>query len=602
MSLRIAWACHPRNIGLGIAANVFVYVGTIILFMIDWFFVQRIVRAQHQRIGWSTPYRIFHRGALAILIITLLMIIMVSIWQFFTASSYKLHVFRALQLTGQTYFTVFCFAPAAIVLASVLVPRTEIEKFGAGRLRVNITILLIAVAVLTTGQLFRCVIAWIPQTPVFNAQGRPVATPWYLHKACFYVFNFVTEIVVVIMFALVRVDLRFHVPNGSRMSGDYSGRNSRVNLNSTSNVNSYVSLATSTKKDILPCPAPTVPMSQRNESCETLHKYDASVFEDSNTLADSLKYTGSTLEVDSKTGAWKVKRSSAGSISSRGSTYSSADSPTRSSFNDRSVTFAEDVPPVPEIPAEWPLPNGQTRKSAATLNVEKGIAKKTFELTNHGMNDADIGDAVTDALASLEHNSEKNNEKAALKIDSERGSKDIITATPMPPPYTEVSPIEPTTKKPKKLTKNPLAPRHRATFPPKSALKTSNTHSATSSTNQTPTITEAPEIPMPPPQAVRPQRTPSVELIKLSQRPDSEARKYIDMSLQGDKASDVSRPVSVKDVSRPMSVKGGLSHTPSSTYSTDDTTSSDRREMVVAEEEYKRFSFEKSGEDGHGQG
>jgi hypothetical protein len=583
MSLRIAWACYPRNIGLGIAANVFVYVGTIILFMIDWFFAQRIVRAQHQRIGWSTPYRIFHRGALAVLIITLLMIIMVSIWQFFTASGYKLHVFRALQLTGQTYFTVFCFAPAVIVLVSVLVPRTEIEKFGAGRLRVNITILLIAVAVLTTGQLFRCVIAWIPQTPVFNAAGRPVVTPWYLHKACFYAFNFITEIVVVIMFALVRVDLRFHVPNGSRMSGDYSGRNSRVNLNSTSNVNSYVSLAASTKKDGLPCAAPIVPMSQRHESCETLHKYDTSVFEDSNTLADSLQYTGSTLEVDSKTGAWKVKRISGGSISSRGSIYSSIDSPTRSSFNDRSVTFADDVPPVPEIPAEWPLPNGQIRKSTTTAIVEKGIAKKTFELANHDMNGADVGDAVTDALASLEHNSEKNNEKSVSKIDSQHSSKEVITATPMSPPYADVSPIEPAITKPKKLTKNPLAPRHRATFPPKSALKTSSTHSVTSSTN-TPTITEAPEIPMPPPQAVRPQRTPSVELIKLSQRSNSDANRFVDMSLQGDKASDVSRPVSVK---------GGLSHAPSSTYSTDDTTSSDRREMVEAEEEYRRFSFER---------
>jgi hypothetical protein len=89
---------------------------------------------------------------------------------------------------------------------------------------------------------------------------------------------------------------------------------------------------------------------------------------------------------------------------------------------------------------------------------------------------------------------------------------------------------------------------------------------------------------MPPPQAVRPQRTPSVELIKLSQRSNSDANRFVDMSLQGDKASDVSRPVSVK---------GGLSHAPSSTYSTDDTTSSDRREMVEAEEEYRRFSFER---------
>jgi hypothetical protein len=165
MSLRIAWACHPRNVGLGIAANVFVYVGTIILFMIDWFFVQRIIRAQHQHIGWSTPYRIFHRGALGLLIVCLIMIILANIWQFFTNSATKLHVFRVLSLTGQTYFTVFCFAPAVLLFISALIPRREVEKFGAGRLRINITILLVAVAVLLTGQLFRCVIAWIPQTP-----------------------------------------------------------------------------------------------------------------------------------------------------------------------------------------------------------------------------------------------------------------------------------------------------------------------------------------------------------------------------------------------------------------------------------------------------
>jgi hypothetical protein len=566
--------------------------------MIDWFFVQRIVRAQHQRLGWSTPYRIFHRGALAVLIITLIMIILVNIWQFFTVSSTKLHVFRALALTGQTYFTIFCFAPAILVLVSVLIPRTEIEKFGAGRLRVNITILLIAVTVLTTGQLFRCVIAWIPQTPVFNSAGQPVPQPWYLHKACFYVFNFVTEIVVVIMFALVRVDLRFHVPNGSRMSGDYSGRNSRVNLNSTSNVQSHVSLSHSVNKKSLPCEAPIVPMSQRNASSETLHQYEKSIFEDSHTLADSLQYTGSTLEVDGKTGNWKVKRLSGASTSSRGSMYSSSSSPTRSSFNDRTVTFADDAPPVPEIPAEWPLPKSQLpRSSMSTTEHEKsinrrGTPKKTFEIANHDLNGADVGDAIDDALAALEQNSEKNREHPPRNSQPQSTGK--ISATPAPDSTDVVQPTaEQRDGKRSKSSKNPLAPRNRATFPPKSALKTSKSHASTHSTSSgTPTISEAPEVPQQPLPVVQrsARRLSSVELITLSRRPSADARKIIDMSLQGEKASDISRPDSSKDVT-PPSESAGVIRAPSSVYS-EGTTSSDAREAVIAEEEYKRFSFE----------
>jgi hypothetical protein len=563
MSLRIAWACHPRNIGLGIAANVFVYVGTIILFMVNWFFVQRIVRAQHQRLGWSTPYRIFHRGALAILIITLIMLILVNIWQFFTINSVKMHVFRALQLTGQTYFAIFCFAPAILALISALVPRREVEKFGAGRLRVNITILLIAVAILTTGQLFRCVITWIPQTPVSDSAGQQIEQPWYLHRACFYAFNFVTEISVVIMFAVVRVDLRFHVPNGSRMSGDYSGRNSRVNLNSNVDVNEM------TSKRSLACAAPNIPMTQRNVSNDTLHQYETSVFEDSGTLADSLKYGGSTLEVDNKTGSWKVKRLSSESNSSR----CSSQSLNRSSVNDRSVTFADEAPPVPNIPSEWPLsdtpaPNSSMSAMAySNPSSSRSTPKRTFEIVDHDLNGADVGDAITQALASLERNS--SNHRAPSPSEAALRSR-----------------------------QNPLAPRKRATFPPKSALKAARSHTSTvSMSSHTPTIIEAPELPqqpIPAPPASPVRRPSSVEIITLlSQRSNSDARRILDMSLQGHKASDVSTPVS-KDGSPQQSVKLTpieVSRAPSFSYS-EGTTSSDARGNATAQNEYQRFSFE----------
>lgn len=599
MSLRIAWACYPRNIGLGIAANVFVYVGTIILFMIDWFFVQRIVRAQHQRLGWSTPYRIFHRGALAVLVITLIMIILVNIWQFFTASSTKLHVFRALQLTGQTYFTVFCFAPAILVLISGLIPRTETEKFGAGRLRVNIIILLIAVAVLTTGQLFRCVIAWIPQTPFLNSAGQPVTQPWYLHKACFYVFNFVTEIIVIVMFALVRVDLRFHVPNGSRVSGDYSGRNSRVNLNSASNINSHLSLSHSINKKGLPCEAPIVPMSQRNGSTETLHQYETSIFEDTHTLADSLQYAGSTLEVDRKTGNWKVKRLSGTSVSSRSSNYSLADtvSPTKLAFNDRSIKFADDVPPVPEIPSEWPLPSHRPSHSSISHSSSLsriGTPKKTFEIANHDLNGVDVGTAIDDALASLESNSEQYSTlPRRAKTDAVRTAKISAIARPGSTHAVQHRSDSLSGTKPKP-TKNPLAPQQRSTFPPNSALKTFRNHASMHSVSSTtPTIDEASEVPRQPlPAAQIPRRrTSSVEVITLSRRPSTDGRKIIDMSLQGDKASDISRPTSSKKLTA-SSTEGSDVARVSSSLDSEGTTSWDAKDHMMMEENYQRFSFE----------
>lgn len=606
MSLRIAWACHPRNIGLGIAANVFVYVGTIILFMINWFFVQRIVRAQHQRLGWSNAYRVFHRGALVVLIITLIMLIVSSIWQFFTANDTKLHVFRVLQLIGQTYFTVFCIAPAVLVLISILLPRREIEKFGAGRLRVNITILLIAVAILTTGQLFRCVITWLPQTPVRNASGQQTNVPRYLSKACFYVFNFTTEILVVIMFAVVRVDLRFHVPDGSRISGDYSGRNSRVNLNSRSNVNvnsqANPRAMANEKRNV--CEAPIVPMMHRNSSTETLHKYETSVFEDSHTLADSLKYGGSTLEIDGKTGAYKVKRSSIGSISStHGSTYDSSFSsqcPTPGNSSERAVKFFDEAPPVPDLPANmYSQPprfsttpdlrsNPPSRRGTPNPPSRRGTPKRTFEIANHGLNDMDAGGAVTDALAALEHNSVNHQENIKLSATPRESSE---------APSRVNSPSTVPNDKKHRAPRNPLAPRNRATFPPKSALKMPRNHNSISTADShTASIAEAAESPeQPKPTASRhTRRSSSVEIITLAQKPVPGSRKVLDLSLHGEVASDISRPDSARDLSAfntPSSSSVAVGRISPAVYNNDPPRISTKSQAAV-DDEISRFSFE----------
>lgn len=100
-----------------------------------------------------------------------------------------------------------------------MIPRnTRVEKFGSGRFRSKIFILLLSTALLTLGAAFRVGINYMNPRP----RNDPA---WYHSKACFYIFNFTVELLVIILYIVVRVDTRFFVPNGSRQAGDYSSRN-----------------------------------------------------------------------------------------------------------------------------------------------------------------------------------------------------------------------------------------------------------------------------------------------------------------------------------------------------------------------------------------
>lgn len=100
-----------------------------------------------------------------------------------------------------------------------MIPRkTRVEKFGSGRFRSKIYILLLSTALLALGATFRVGINYKSRRPLNNPA-------WYHSKACFYTFNFTVELLVIILYVIVRVDTRFFVPNGSRQAGDYSGKN-----------------------------------------------------------------------------------------------------------------------------------------------------------------------------------------------------------------------------------------------------------------------------------------------------------------------------------------------------------------------------------------
>lgn len=585
------------------------------------------------------------------LITSLLMIVVTSIWQFFTLNANTLRIFRDMQLAGQTYFTFFAFAPIIFVLVSLIIPRHEIDKFGAGRLRVNITILLIAAAVLSSGQIFRCVTTWLPPAPLRNARGQLLPSPWYFQKACFYAFNFATEIIVVIMYAVVRVDLRFHVPDGAKRAGDYS----------RSSVNVHVS-----EKAL----HPNVVSMHSNGSHETLHSYQNSLFDESGTLADSLRYPSSTLAIDEKTGAWKVKRASGMSGSSVGSPRSSNGS--RSSlWLDRNTMVESDIPPVPEIPnrMSWPLRTSTLHPNDSVARLEhdnpsnRSSPNRQYELNGHGLNEHNVGDAVQAALNKLEGKNDKRKRSTRSPppeyddIDAINDAGRSLTDKKykhFSKPSSFDNDVKAKDEKSEKRTSYPMI----ITKDGRKVLRKPRKSSVIEKALMSEATSVSPEVYQPThmmsgadgpssmpeptlaltslPPALNKQRSSSLEIITLTNRMSAENRmsgdsnpRILDLSsmpkqestrdsecssrsnsTRGPKSTDLHEQTLKAAVQRPTDPQQALplsnteavaAHAPSVTskvgtvtssiYSSS-TTSSDAREAVTAEEEFRRFSFE----------
>ena len=216
--MRIVWSTRPTNIRIGIAATVFVYAGVVLLFVINLIFAQRIIRATHPRAGWNPLFSKIFIALYIFIAVTLIMLIVTVIQSFYTLNHNTKRIDRDINLYAQTYYCIIAFLPIPLIIITLVIPhKTRVEKFGSGRIRTKIIILLISSTLLTLGAAFRTGTSY--RTP------RPRNDPaWYQSKACFYIFNLTIEYIVVLLYVIVRVDMRFHVPNGSKGPGYYSGQ------------------------------------------------------------------------------------------------------------------------------------------------------------------------------------------------------------------------------------------------------------------------------------------------------------------------------------------------------------------------------------------
>jgi hypothetical protein len=290
MVLRITWACYQHNVRLAIAAAIFVQAGTLLLYVVNLVFAQRIIRAQHPRLGWHRLTHVLGRLLILAIILTLALLIASVVQQSYTLNTNTHRIDRDLQLYGSTFYAVVAFLPIPLVGIGILIPRRiRTEKFGKGRFRYKISILLLASTLCTIRAAFGAGINWPTPTPMRAPE------PWYLSKACFYGFYFTPEVLVAALYALVRVDRRFHIPNG--VHGSY--------------MPGYVPRP-------IPGASDAIYMQPEYPSDQVLRVYsEEELFEDTHTLADTLKFSNTTLNIDRGSGKWELKRHSAQSLYSQ---------------------------------------------------------------------------------------------------------------------------------------------------------------------------------------------------------------------------------------------------------------------------------------------
>ncbi|KAI0449332.1 hypothetical protein F5B21DRAFT_509304 [Xylaria acuta] len=222
LCMRIVWAAHPRVAAVAIAAGILTQTGSVIVFAVNLIFAQRIVRAYHPKFGWHPATTFVFRFLVGCAVASLIMVIAVTIQSLFTLNAGIRRSDRIVQLFAGTYMAVLAFLPLPVLALAALIPRADnsrIEKFGAGRWRSKVWLLSFTSALATLAAAFRIYTGFAP---------RPASDPaWYHSRACYYCFNFVTDLIISAAYLFSRFDRRFIVPNGAKGPGDY-GRGVRA--------------------------------------------------------------------------------------------------------------------------------------------------------------------------------------------------------------------------------------------------------------------------------------------------------------------------------------------------------------------------------------
>ncbi|KAL8830782.1 MAG: hypothetical protein Q9191_001237, partial [Dirinaria sp. TL-2023a] len=217
-SMRIVWATKPTDVSIAITAQILLNLGDLIGFVVNLNFALRIIRALHPKWGWHRAFKWFYIVIYCLMVATIFILIGFSIDGIYTLDPQKLQNSRDGTLYGLSYFAFTSILSLFLIALALILPRkTEPEQFGRGGIKTKVAIATYGGTLLALGAWFRAGTNYMPphQLPL----TKPVP---YLSKACFYVFYFTLEVLVIWGYLLARIDRVFYVPDGSKGPGDYS--------------------------------------------------------------------------------------------------------------------------------------------------------------------------------------------------------------------------------------------------------------------------------------------------------------------------------------------------------------------------------------------
>jgi hypothetical protein len=185
----------------------------VVLFAVNILFTQRLLRALHPNFGWnpivSKLFIVFLASVVGIIISNIIS----TTASFYSLDPASLKISRGFIEFGSFYTFFLSVFPVLVLLPAAMIPG-PIERFGVGPFRFKVLLLMFGTAFLAAGSITR-LIATVRPRP--KDMGGPNDS-----KLVFYITGFTLEIIVVAMYAICRIDLIFHVPDGCTKPGDYA--------------------------------------------------------------------------------------------------------------------------------------------------------------------------------------------------------------------------------------------------------------------------------------------------------------------------------------------------------------------------------------------
>lgn len=188
-----------------------------VLFAVNLFFAQRLVRAMHPSVGWHPVFSYFSLALIfSVPVVTVLNIIVISVSFFSAGQAERLHTAEKLLKLGSSWNMMLATMPLVWMFLASAVPGLPPENFGTGQFRPKATLLVFSAVTLAAGAAVRLAALLNPESPA--------AMSTLFSKPVFYGTQFLLELVTVAAYAAFRVDSLFHVPNGASGPGQYCAK------------------------------------------------------------------------------------------------------------------------------------------------------------------------------------------------------------------------------------------------------------------------------------------------------------------------------------------------------------------------------------------